>query len=79
VFPLKKEDFKMSNYKRFIENYELWRNKAWEEFVNGEFYEGQEKSQVEICEDGTVYPYEGQLAYIKDCITSWENSEFYIE
>jgi regulator of RNase E activity RraB len=65
------------NYEIFRENYEKWEKQAWEEFKNGEFYNGEEREDIEICEDGTVYL--NLFSYIKNCVTSWEDSEFFIK
>ena len=63
--------------KLFWDNYKKWQDEAWEEFMESEFYDGEERESTEICEDGTVYL--SLFSYIKNCVTSWEDSQYYTD
>lgn len=66
----------MSNHE-FWDSYEKWQKQVWQEFVDGEFYQGQKREDIEICEDGTIHL--SLFHYIKDCVTSWKDSKYYTE
>lgn len=62
----------------FWENYDKWKEVAWQEFVDGEFYNGETRDDIEITEDGTVYYASNLMFNIKRAVTPWKESEFYV-
>ena len=62
----------------FWERYNMWEQQVFNEFVECEFYNGDEITDIEICEDGTIY-YNDLLNYVKDIGTPWKESIYYTE
>jgi hypothetical protein len=66
----------MSNNELFWINYEKWQVDSWEEFCQSEYYNGERRDDVEICDNGDVHF--GNFHYIKECVTSWQRSKYFV-
>jgi len=64
--------------KIFWSNYEKWEQESLKEFKESEYWnEDYNSGHLEITECGSVYL--GNLHWIKNAVTSWEDSEFFVE
>ena len=61
----------------FWERYDMWKQEAFNEYVESEFYNGEEIDDIEIHEDGTIYY--GLFNYIKDVVTPFRMSIYDID
>lgn len=61
----------------FDKSYEEWKDSAYEEFRNSEFYNGEKFNDIEICENGTVHL--NFFNYINNVVTPWKDSDYYTE
>ena len=61
----------------FWERYEMWKQDAFEEFVESEYYNGETMDDIGIHEDGSIH-FEF-LSYIKDVVTPFSKSIYDID
>lgn len=63
--------------KLFWDNYAKWQKQVEEEFKASEFWHNEYENAFEITESGDVYL--GGMQWIYGVVTSWEDSEFYVD
>lgn len=64
---------------KFWTNYEKWYSAAKEEFENGKHYDDSYGINFEIMDDGSLYLGGNLFHVIKNAVTSWSESEFYVD
>ena len=79
--------------KKWMKQYEKWLESCLKEYnekynENRKYYDFEEANEkdadpdelVEFAEDGTAYPHSWfGTNYIKNAVTSWQDSEYYME